>query len=434
MATSSALVDVDALPASPPMRTMIAKPFRNVDTYNIHPGYGLTADALLAYFRTAERGAPVYQFDVFDDLIERDCHLRGLIDGRIQSVAGKDWVLVAGREGHAPSELAARALEAQIKNDLGFRDFLEHQLTAPHFGFAATNLVWDIVDNLVVPVRFVNVAHRRFAAPSQARAGEIMLVAGDSKYELLPLDAGLWAVSRYRHRNPYAAGLMRTGAWPAMFKTWSWRDWQVFADMFGLPLSIGYYEETASRESREALIDAVKSIGEDGFAVLSNATEVVIKDTVRSGDASSVYPAIISLCDAQLSKLIAGATLTTDAGGAGSKGSYALGAVHENRQFNLMLSDARRLEEMFVRDIGAPFVAWNGFSDAAPPRLKIAIARETSLMERAQVIAVLGEAIEIDEDQLREEFSLRAPSPGRGVKFGITPKITGPNKSGGSDA
>lgn len=428
---TAALALVDDLPTvPPPTRRVVAKPVRNLNVYNSHPATGLTAEWLVSFYRAAERGIPVKQFDAFDDLIERDGHLRGLIDGRIQSVAGKDWVLLPGRENDPASARAAADLEAVLKNDLGFRDFLEHQLTAPHYGFAATNLVWDLVDGLIAPSQFVNVPHRRFASPSDTRADEIWLIAGDTRLDLVPLEPGLWAVSRYRHRNPWAAGLMRTAAWWAMFKTWSIRDWQVFADMFGLPLAIGYYEEGASQAAREALLDSVQRIGEDGYAVLSEMTEIVIKDTVRAGDASSVYPAIADRCEAQMSKLIAGSTLTTDTNG--GAGSYALGAVHENRSYSLMCSDARRIEEMFVRDIGRPFVAWNGYGGAAPPRLKMQIARETSLKERAEVIVALGAGMDIDEDQIREEFSLRKPAPGRGIRFEkpepAAPPSKGPKK------
>lgn len=413
MPSSLALVE-DLPEVPPPTRRIVAKPVRNLNTYNSHPADGLTADRLISYYRAAERGIPVKQFDTFDDLIERDGHLRGLIDGRIQSVAGKDWVLLPGRENDPASTRAAADLELVLKNDLGFRDFLEHQLTAPAYGFAATNLVWDLVDGLIAPSQFVNVPHRRFASPGDMRVDEIWLIAGDTRLDLVPLEPGLWAISRYRHRNPWAAGLMRTAAWWAMFKSWAIRDWQVFAEMFGLPMAIGYYEQSAGKPARDALLDAVQRIGEDGYAVLEDQTEIVIKDTVRSGDSSSVYPAIAALAEEQMSKLFTGATLTTDAGG---PGSYALGTVHENRAYNLMCSDARRIEEMFVRDIGQPFVAWNGYANAAPPRLKIQIARETSLKERAEVIVALGAGMEIDEDQIREEFSLRKPAAGRGIKF-----------------
>lgn len=388
---------------------------RGIDTYSSHPAVGLTADMLLSFYREAERGVPVQQFDCFEDLIEVDGHLRGLVSGRIEFVSGADWTLKPGRPD-SPSEIAAAALEEQLRNHLGFREFIEHHLEAPHFGIAGTNIVWDIGDGgVVTPMEFRNAAHRRFASPSQELAGRIMLINGQTSRDLVPLEPGLWALSRYRGRNPWAAGLMRTAAWWAMFKRWSVRDWQVFAEMFGLPLAIGYYEEGASLESRNALADVVKAIGEDGFAVLSALTEVVIKDTARSGDSSTVYPQIAALAEAQMSKLIAGATLAVDGGGPGSKGSYALGAVHESRAYALARADARRVEEMFVRDVGRWFNQWNGYDRAAPPRLKIQIARDN--IERAKVLETIGQIVDLDEDQIREEFHLRKPAPGKGVRF-----------------
>lgn len=405
-----AVVADNALTRPAPTRRAVISPSR-IDTFNSHPAVGLTADALVSYYRQAERGSPVRQFDTFDDIIENDGHLRGLYTGRIETVAGCDWVLKPGRPDKA-SELAAAELEERLRNEIGFREFIAHHLTAPHYGFACTNLVWDLEDGIVSPVEFINAAHRRFAAPSEARAGEIWLVDGEASQRLIELERGLWAISRARGRNPYAAGTMRTCAWWAMFKRWGVRDWQVFAEMFGLPLAIGYYEEGASLDSRNALEAALKTIGEDGYAILSSLTELVIKDTARSGDSSTVYPHIVKTSEEQMSKLLTGGTLNTDVAGVGS---YNAAAVHESRGYMLTRSDARSIEEMFVRDVGLPFKVWNGFDRAAPPRLKIQITRDN--LERAQVLELIGQAVELDEDQIREEFSLRTPAPGKGVKF-----------------
>jgi phage gp29-like protein len=403
-------------------RAPVATNARGINTYNSHPAFGLTADMLLSFYREAERGVPLKQFDCFDDLVEVDGHLRGLINERIEFVSGSEWTLMPGR-ADKPSEVAAAELEERLRNHLGFREFIEHHLEAPHYGIAGTNIVWDVEDGLAVPSQFVNAAHRRFAAPSAEHADETWLVNGTSTRDLVPLEPGLWAMSKYRGRNQWASGLLRTASWWAMFKRWSVRDWQVFAEMFGLPLAIGYYQEGAGLDSRQALEDVVQSIGEDGYAVLADTTELVIKDTARSGDSSTVYPQICALAEAQMTKLIAGGTLNVDAVGSGGAGSYALGAVHEERAYALKRADARRVEEMFVRDIGAWFTRWNGFDKAAPPRLKIQISRGT--LERAQVLEKIGQVVELDEDQIREEFSLRRPAPGKGVKFEIVKAAPG---------
>lgn len=403
-----------------PTRRTPVEPKR-IDTYNSHPSVGLTVEMLLSFFREAERGMPVRQFDCFDDLIEIDGHLRGLIAGRIEAVAGCEMVVKPGREDK-PSRIAADALAERL-GELSLHKTIAHQLTAPHYGIACSSIVWDYVEGVVAPVKFIDVAHRRFASPSQDRADKIMLIAGDNVRELAELEPGLWFVSRYRGRNPWSAGLMRTCAWWSMIKRWAIRDWQVFAEMFGLPLVVGYYEEGASEESRKALEDAVRLIGEDGYAVLSNLTEIVISQAARAGDSSTVYPKIIDTAEAQQSKAVVGATLTTDVGG---KGSYALGSIHESRQYARERADARDVQADFQACVGVPFIVWNGYDRAAAPHLSIKITRDS--LERAKTLQVVGSIIALDEGQLREEFHLLPPADGVGVKF--APKAP----PGGDDA
>lgn len=401
----------DVGPAIPVTPRRVYRPGR-IDTGNSHPAFGMDGPMLVSYYREAERGNPEKQFDTFDDVIETDGHLRGLINGRVETVSGSTWVIAPGRDDK-PSKIAADALGERLRNELGFREFIEHHLMAPHYGIAVTNLVWGYEDGTIAPIEFVNAPPRRFRAPDARRAHEIWLIIGDEgSRQIMELERGLWAISRYRHRNPWAAGLMRTATWWAMFKRLSVRDWQVFAAMFGLPLAIGYYEEGASEPSRLALEEAVRTIGQDGYAVLSAMTELVVKETARSGDSSTVYPQIARFADEQNAKLIAGATLTTGSEGAGS---YGLGTVHAGREYRFAVADAKRIEEMFVRDIGVPFRDFNGFDRAAPPKLHIQISNATK--ERAEVLQVIGQVVDLDEGQIREEFSLRKPAEGTGIRF-----------------
>ncbi len=372
---------------------------------------------LLSYYRQAERGAPLRQADCFHDIIEMDPDLRSKINDRIESVSGCDWVVLPGRDDK-PSELASSALNERLQNQIQFRTFLTHQLTSVHYGYAATNMAWDLEEGVVTPVQFVNPAARRFAAPDPERTNEIWLIDPERSM-LLELQPGLWATSTYQNilgRNPYSAGLMRSCAVWSMFKRWSVRGWQIFADMFGLPLALGYYQEGAGPASRQALEDAVRAIGQDGYAVLSDLTELVVKETARGGDSSTVYPQIIKTCEEQIAKLLTGGTLNTDVAGVGS---YNAASVHESRSYTMKCYDASVIQEMFVRDIGRTFVAWNGYDRAAPPRLKIKIRRDA--LQWAQTLEIIGQVIELDPMQMREDFGLREPAEGKGVKFEATP-------------
>lgn len=411
VATKPKLRIVKLEPMAPAAKKRKLKPSR-VDTYSTHPAMGLTVEMLLSYYREAERGSPVRQFDCWEDQLERDGHAWSHFDGRIQSVAGCEMVIKPGREDK-PSELAAGALADRLA-DVNFREFVEHQLEAPHYGIAATNIIWDFVERVIAPIDFVNGAHRRFASPSPERASEIMLIEGNSPRDLAELDAGCWALSRYRGRNPWMSGSLRKVAWWSMVKGWSVRDWQVFAEMFGIPMVVGFYESGAGEQTRLTLEEAVRQVGTDLFAVLEDTCELIIKEA-RTGDSSTVFPHIIAIAEAQVSKVLSGATLTSDAGGPGSKGSYALGAVHESRGYALARADARRIEDMFKRDVALPFKLWNGFDRAATPHLSVKITRDS--LDRAKVLQIVGQLIDLDEDQLRDEFSLKKPPAGKGVRF-----------------
>lgn len=393
---------------------------RGMQTFNAHPAIGLTVEALLSYYRLAEDGAPTRMMDMFDDLLERYPEARGMFAERNEDVAGCDFAVLPplGRDDK-PSRIAADALNEVLQGNGCFRKHIEHQLTAVPFGYACTNLVWDSVDKLIIPTDFELVAQRRFAAPSATRAHELWLIDGDkSTFDLIELTAGLWSCTFYYHRNPFAAGLMRSCAWWILFALTGFKQFQIFADMFGMPMAIGYYEEGSGGASRAALEDAVKAIGQDGYAVLSNLTEMVIKETARGGDSSTVYPQIMKICAAQLTMLITGGTLNTDVSSTGA-GSYNAATVHESRAFKMKRRDATRFEASFSESIGQTFVAWNGFDRAAPPRIKMKIARDE--LQRAQTLEILGQAVPLSKAQIYEEFNLREPSgPDDEVKFSPT--------------
>ena len=400
------LLDQYGKPLPTARRMRVAEMSTMAETWNTHPAFDLSLEMLLSYYRQAERGQPLRQMDCFHDIIEMDPDGRSKINDRNESVSGCDWVVMPGGDDKA-SQAAAQELNERLQNQIQFRTYLGHQLTAVPFGYAATNIAWDLVENVVVPVEFVNPAARRFASPSAERANEIWL-ADYGTTELIALEPGLWSVSVYRNilsRNPFAGGLMRSGAVWMMFKRWGVKGWQIYADMYGIPLALGYYEEGASETSRRALEDAVKAIGQDGYAVLSALTEVVVKETARGGDASLVWPPMIKLCEEQIAKLFTGGTLNTDVAGVGS---YNAASVHESRSYAQKCYDAQMLQETFTASIATAFIRFNGYDRAAPPRLKIKIRRDA--LQWAQTVEILGQALPLSAAQLREDFNLREPA------------------------
>jgi phage gp29-like protein len=347
---------------------------------------------------------------LFDDVKESDGHLGSLYNGRMDAVAGKEWVIQAGGSD-AASEAAALALADQLEDDENFVEFMEHQLSAEFYGFAASEMQWafDERERLWAPERFINVPHRRFYIQDGI---DLRLLTKDERARGVELLPGKWVVSKGRHTNLARAGLFRTTTWWGHFKRLSVRDWVIFAAKFGIPHVTGVYEEIASDKAKEALKKAVEDIGEGGQAILAETTRIVLSElSQRAGDTSSVHPAIVSMCEAQMSKLINGATLNVESGG---PGSFALGKVHQNRSHVKDVAAALRMSRVFRSQVAKPFAEFNGFTDAGAkaPKLKIQVVMELDQATRLQLASVFANELgaDIDEQQFRDELGLRKPN------------------------
>lgn len=400
---------------------MQAVPWAWVDSTSSHPGYGAVPALVNGIFRQAEAGYIGGQCDLFDDLIESDGHLRSLIEGRIGAVAGREWVIQPGSQD-AHSIKAAQTLERVLRDSLNFHDFIEHQLSANYYGFAASEIDWQERDGDVVPAWFANAPHTRFVFDKWNSLRLLTLEAQQDGVELLP---GKWVVTRRPHKNLARAGLMRTLAWWAVFKRMSVRDWIIFAEKFGIPNVIGVYADNATEEAKDALETAIQNIGEAGQAVLAESTKIVFSEVQRQGDNSGLHPAVVALCESQMSKLVNGSTLTSDTGG---PGSFALGKVHESRQFSLEVADATRLSHVFRQHIGVPFLRYNGLTGAAAPRLKVQVMQELDAKTRAEVASIVVNDLgaEIDGAQLLDELGFRRPSrPEDALRGRVEPSVPG---------
>jgi hypothetical protein len=430
------------IPSSPPGPDQVTTRAPRADVQSSHPEYGVSIGTINAASRQAEEGLPYTLFDLYDGERRFDGHLRGVCEARALPVASANYVLIPG-DTKARSRRAADDLTMFFRR-AGGRAWLKHQQSHAFYGPAVSETIWDLIDSKVAPSRFVHVPHRRLASPSISEPDAIGIVNGPilgrtpiaigrGMVEPIAAHPGRFSVTQYELGSPWLCGLFFTTMWWAAFKRWGWRDWQVFAEMFGLPLRVGYYEEGASEATRAALSAAVEAIGTDGYAVLSELCELVVKNEARSGDAKGVYDSQIAICEAQMSKVIVGATLAHDAGG---NGSYAQAGIHADQGFYRCVADAGQIGETFQRDIATPFVAWNDYGGAAPPIMVLQVVRPTSLDSRAQHLLALSQAfpkMRFDEDQVREEFSLRTPPDGEGLTGPEVPAKTPPPPPGGTD-
>ncbi len=382
-------------------REEVTKSISYFDNFVTHPGTSLTPQQLVAIFRAAEVGNPMEQCDLFEDLIETDGHLRSVIAARTLAVAGKKWQMKAG--GPRPIDTtAAEMLEAALRKT-NFADLVAHLLNTRYFGYSASEIVWESVGGTIVPTWFINVPCRRFRFDEFDRPRLIT----EKNFEGLELQVGQWVFGKNTTSQITArSGLMRTAAWFSLFKRYSWRDWIVYAEKYGIPLAIGKWQEGATEEDKAALEEAVHDIGTAGQVTMSENTEIEIREASEGGDSTNLHSSIVKEANKEISKLITGSTLTVEQG---SPGSFALGEVHADRSYDLVRSDERFVGRRIDRDVAMPFLEFNGLQDAAIPKLIIHISKNEGLARVKETETLWNMGLALDTEQLREEHNLRAP-------------------------
>jgi len=403
----------------PPPRGQDSRDLQWFDAIISHPEFGVTPLSILTAFRIAESGDPTLQNDLFDGIVEGDCHLRSLFEKREQAVAGKPRVIQAG-DATDEGQLAAEVLRTALRY-LPLVEPFEHLLRYNRHGYSGCEIDWDIRRingaDWIVPTWFSQVPPRRFrinygmgGAPKNAPLDELRLFTDYSRPWGDELRPGKWLILRRPGTTLARAGLMRTGIWPAAGKRWGWRDWVIWLEKFGQPLPVASYDEQADDDSKDVATQLIQQIGETNGAVKPKSITLEFPEARRFGDSGSVHQAEIDHCNSEMSKLVNGSTLANDNKGSGGA-SYALGSVHDNVRWEAVQYDAERLETAFETQLARAFCEYNNLR-CAPPRLKIQVFRDLDPMTRVQVADAYRNKLggKVSAQQMGQELGFRLPS------------------------
>ena len=321
-----------------------------------HPSRGLTPTKLASILQQAEQGDLTAQHELFADMEEKDGHLFSVMDQRRSAVKQLDWDVVAVEGASAAEKAQAEWVKATLKGMDDFEDVLFDMTDAIGHGFAALELTWGRVDGVQMPVK---VEHKpqgwfKLALNPEISRNELRLRDNSADGEALwPFG---WILHQHRARSGYISrsGLFRVMAWPFLFKNYAVRDLAEFLEIYGLPLRLGTYNPSATKEDKATLLKAVVNIGHDAAAIIPQGMMIDFKEAAK-GDNKS-FDAMISLMERVQSKVALGGTLTS---GEGEHGTQALGQVHQDIAQHLRDSDAKQLANTLTRQLVYPLLALN---------------------------------------------------------------------------
>lgn len=200
-------------------------------------------------------------------------------------------------------------------------------------------------------------------------------------------------------------GLLCSVAQYVIYKRGSFGDWAQFAEMFGMPFRELSYDDY-DPETRAKLEKAMEEWGAAGYIIKPKSAELTLHDTGGSTSSAEVYDMLISKCDAAISKVILGNTLTTEQG---EIGSQALGEVHKESESEKNASDQlfilsilntrfRAVLKKFGFDVTGGEIMYEGLE-----------TDWDKLQTKWNVVREIAQTVPVDDDYIYEEFDIPKP-------------------------
>lgn len=328
-----------------------------------HPSRGLTPSKLAGIMDGAERGDVVAQFDLYDDMEEKDAHIASEMGKRRRAITLLDWDIVPPSSPYASEKRAAKQLKEWVAEIPDLDGVLYDLTDAIGKGFVCLEIEWELRDGVWLPKTITHRPQSWFVFHRGYRE-EIRLRHGGS--DGTPLQPAGWITHVHKAKSGWLAraGLFRALAWPYLFKNYSVADLAEFLEIYGIPLRVGKYPPGASDTEKRTLLNALATLGHKAAGIIPEGMMIDFQEATK-GDPDA-YQLMIDWCERSQSKAILGGTLTSQADGKTS--TNALGTIHDEVRKDLRDSDVKQVAATLTRDLLGVMAVLNGLAPNGPRR------------------------------------------------------------------
>jgi phage gp29-like protein len=381
------------------------------ERWSSYPSVGLTPGRLAAIFREADQGAVQRQMELFEEMEEKDAHLASLLQTRKLAVLSLDYEVLPYAKTPA-DEGIAEAVGQIIYGIPNLEGAFLDLLDAIGKGFALSEIIWAVAGGLARVLDLKWIPQKKVTMVEDL---EPRLLTSQAPWEGVELPRWKVIYHRYKARSGYdsRAGVLRVVGYMYLLKNYALKDWAAFNEICGMPLRLGKYDAMATPADREALIQAIRSLGSDAAGVISKNTEIEFVETAsRQGGQVNTYQLLAEFCNREMSKAILGQTLTTDT--AGSTGTYSAAQVHALVRRDLVEADAQALAQTVREQLLRPLVGFNFGWDKPIPWFRFRFEEEEDLKTLAEVYRHLVEmGVPISLEHVAERFGIPVSQSGK---------------------
>ncbi len=392
-----------------------------------HPARGLTPSRLAQILDAAENGDLTAQYDLFEDMEEKDGHIMSDMGKRRRALL-LPWSINPPENASALEKRNTEQVAELVRSIPNFSNMLFDVTDAIGKGFACLEIEWHRPEKWWVP-KSITLRPQSWFQLHRGYRQELRLRTNTTGTDGIlgeALQAFGWIVHTHKAKSGYLerAALFRALVWPYLFKNYSVGDLAEFLEICGIPIRIGKYPPNASDKEKATLLRALVGIGHNAAGIIP---EGMLIDMINatSGDGKP-YELMINWCERTQSKVILGGTLTSGADGKSS--TNALGNVHNEVRHDLRDADIEQVNETITRDMVYAIAALNGLAPgglARSPRFGLLIGATVDLKAYADALPQLVNlGFQVPVDWAQDRVGIPMPRPGQAILGQVPPGMT----------
>lgn len=305
--------------------------------------------------------------DLLNEIRQKDPVVHSLLQTREKALTACGWAIVPNTEGAAEgspeweqAQKVASFCSSAVAATRGLERAIEHLVDGIYKGFAVLEIVWRKAGTTLTFDCLEARGGRRFAygvdqrlywyepnLPSAPFPGIDFRAEFPNKFVV--------HAPRVNGDEPTREGLGRLIVWYACFRTWSWRDWMLFSELYGKPRTdVTYEKDSVEDDDRKVAEGIARQSTSRTATVHPDSVKVSVNwPTATGGAQSSPSPAILKQATEELSLAVLGQLGTT---GSVQNGLGGKGDARENVRKDLLRSDERQVNETLRYQLLAPLV------------------------------------------------------------------------------
>jgi len=348
--------------------------------------------------------------------------LYGVLRTRQQSLLRKQWEVRPASEEPRDVMIASFVRDALDRIDGSFMDDLRHIGSAIRYGYSIAEMVWQPWESERYGRRVALRAIKdkppeqfEFLTDPYGNVSGLMQRASGRKHKL-PLRKFVHFAFESEGENPYGHGLLSRCFWHDWFMREGWKFWAVYLERFGSPLVRATVPPGTTPGEREKLEKIISSIQQRTGVVIPDGIALDFVEATRGGAAS--YSDFINEQKEAVAIVVLGQTLTTYVG---SRGSQALGTVHQATKNDIIAADAEAMATVVNEQIIRRLVDANFSRVDRYPVWTWEITDVNDLDVFARVVVRLkNSGIRVPIEWVYRTFGIPIPTPDEAVLEGGT--------------